>query len=111
MSVADLEPGQVTCYPDSVPDLAPMNPNGLAGSASASAGRTLPPNASVVLAGTRALYGMSGTLGAEEQSSRWGQLLCADVVGADDELLIGDTRLDRRISSGPCLARTCRKMS
>lgn len=69
MSVADLEPGQVTCCPDIVPDLAPMNPNGLARPASASAGRTYPPNASVVLAGTRALHGMGGALGAEEQSS------------------------------------------
>jgi hypothetical protein len=41
MSVADLELGQVTRCPDIGPDLAPVNPNGLSGPASA--GRALPP--------------------------------------------------------------------
>jgi hypothetical protein len=67
MSVADLEPGQVTCCPDIVPDLAPMNPNGLA--RSASAGRAYPPNASVRLASMRALHGMGGALGAHRRIS------------------------------------------
>ena len=58
MSVADLEPGQVTCRPDIVPVLAPMNPNGLA--RPASAGRAYPSNASIVLASMRALHGMGG---------------------------------------------------
>jgi hypothetical protein len=38
-------------------------------------------------------------------------LLWADVVGSDDELILDDTRLRRRISSGPCLARTRRMIS
>jgi hypothetical protein len=90
-----------------------MNPNGLARSASVSAeaGRAYPPNASVVLASMRALRGMGGALGAEKQPSPWEQLLWADVIGSDAELIIDDTRLHRRISSGPCLARTCRTIS
>jgi hypothetical protein len=108
MSDTYLEPGQVTCCPDIVPDLAPVDPDGLAGPASA--GRAYPPNASVVLAGTRALHGMGGASGAEEQPSPWEQLLGADVVASDGKPIIGGTRLDRRISDGPCLARTRRTM-
>ena len=109
MSVIDLEPGQVTCRPDIAPDLAPMNPNGLAGPVSAR--RAYPPNVPAVLPGPRALHGVGCALRAEEQPNSWEQLLCAAVVGSDDELIVGVTRLDKRTSNGPCLARTRRTMS
>ena len=53
---------------------------------------------------------MGCALRAEEQPGLWEQLLCADVVGSDDKLIVGDTRLDQRTSNGPCLARTRRTM-
>ena len=56
------------------------------------------PNASVMLAGTRAIHGTAGTPGAGDQPSACEQSLCAEVAGSGDKLIIGDTRLDRRIS-------------
>jgi GAF domain-containing protein len=55
------------------------------------------PNASVMLGGTRACHGTAP--GPEDQPSACEQLLCADVVGSGDRLIIGDTRLDRRLSN------------
>jgi len=43
---------------------------------------------------------MSGALGIDDQESLFAQLLCADVIGSDDKLIIGDIRLDRRMSNG-----------
>lgn len=57
------------------------------------------PNASVMFAGAHALPGMSGALGIDDQESLFAQLLCADVIGSDDKLIIGDIRLDRRMSN------------
>ena len=57
------------------------------------------PDASVMFAGSRAFPGLRGTLGLDGQPSPLGQSLCADVVGSDDKLIIGDIRLDRRISN------------
>jgi phosphoserine phosphatase RsbU/P len=119
MSVTDRESGQVTCCSDIMPDPARMHPNGLARPASAgppngltaglkeSLGRVAAlaaaalstPNAAAMLAGTRALYGLAGAPGTGDRQSPCEQLLCADVVGSGDKLIIGDTRLDRRISN------------
>ena len=63
MSLTDLEQGQVTCCPDIVPDLAPMNPNGLARSVLGLGWTGLSAERPVVLAGTRALRGMGGAWG------------------------------------------------
>ena len=52
MSLTDLEQGQVTCCPDIVPDLAPMNPNGLARSVLGLGWTGLSAERPVVLAGT-----------------------------------------------------------
>jgi phosphoserine phosphatase RsbU/P len=57
------------------------------------------PNASVMFAGARALAGMSDAPGIDDQESLFEQLLCADVVGSEDKLIIGDIRLDRRMSN------------
>ena len=57
------------------------------------------PNASVMFAGAHVLPGMSGALGIDDQESLFAQLLCADVIGSDDKLIIGDIRLDRRMSN------------
>jgi phosphoserine phosphatase RsbU/P len=53
------------------------------------------PRASIMLAGTRALSGMIGAPGTGGQQSRFEQLLCADVLGSEDNLIIGDTRTRR----------------
>jgi phosphoserine phosphatase RsbU/P len=118
MSITDRESGSVTCCADIAPDPVPANLNGPAGLASAgradlltaglkeSLGRVATlaatalsaPNASVMFAGTRALPGMSATPGIAGQQSPSEQLLCADVIASDDKLIIGDTRLDRRMS-------------
>jgi len=55
MSIADLEPGQVTCRPGTMPDLAPMKPSGLARSAHGLGWTGLSAERPVALAGTRAL--------------------------------------------------------
>jgi GAF domain-containing protein len=119
MSVTDRESGQVTCCSDIVPDPALIHPDGPARPASAgpphgltagleeSLGRVAAlaaaalstPNAAVILAGTRALHGLAGAPGTGDRPSPCEQLLCADVVGSGDRLIIGDTRLDRRLSN------------
>jgi len=58
------------------------------------------PTASVVSADLRALPGMSGAPGIDDQRSPFEQWLCAEVVGSEDKVVIGDTRLGRRLSSG-----------
>ena len=55
------------------------------------------PNASIMLAGMRALHPVADVPGAEDPPSACEQLLCAGVAGSGDKLIIGDTRLDRRI--------------
>ena len=57
------------------------------------------PNASVMFAGAHAFPGMDGALGADDQEGLFAQLLCADVIGSEDKLIIGDIRLDRRMSN------------
>jgi sigma-B regulation protein RsbU (phosphoserine phosphatase) len=119
MSGADRESGQVTCCSDILPDAALRHPDGLAGPASAgrsnepaaglkesldrvavlAAAALSTPNAGVMLAGTRAFHGLAGAPGTEDRQSPCEQLLCADVVASGDKLIIGDTRLDRRIST------------
>jgi phosphoserine phosphatase RsbU/P len=125
MSVTDPESGQVACCSDFDPDPAPMYANGRAGPPSAgrlyaptaglkpaaglkeslarvatlAAVALRAPNASVMLGSARALHGIAGIPGPEDQPSACEQLLCADVVGSGDRLIIGDTRLDRRISN------------
>jgi serine phosphatase RsbU (regulator of sigma subunit) len=58
------------------------------------------PSASMVFAGTRSLPGMSGAPGTNGQQSRFERLLCANVVGGGNNLIIGDTRLDRAVRNG-----------
>jgi serine phosphatase RsbU (regulator of sigma subunit) len=119
MSVTDRESGQVTYCSDIVPDPALIHQAGPARPASAgplhgltagleeSLGRVAAlaaaalsaPNAAVMLAGTRALHGLAGAPGTGDRPSPCEQLLCADVVGSGDRLIIGDTRLDRRLSN------------
>lgn len=90
MSVTDLGPGQVTCCPDTMPDLAPMNPSGLARSARGVGWTGLSAERPVVLAGTQALRGMGGAWEGEGRPSLSGQLLYADVIGSGDKLSIDD---------------------
>jgi serine phosphatase RsbU (regulator of sigma subunit) len=119
MSVADRESGHVICCSDVLPDPALIHPDGPARPASArrlngltaglkeslvrvaalAAAALSTPNAAVIIAGTRAFHGTAGTQGAEDQPSACEQLLCADVADSGDLLVIGDTRLDRRISN------------
>jgi hypothetical protein len=119
MSGADRESGQVTCCSDILPVPALRHPDGLAGPASAgrpgelaaglkesldrvaalAAAALSTPNAGVMLAGTRAFHGLAGAPGTEDQPSPCEQLLWADGVGSGDKLIIGDTRLDRRLST------------
>jgi len=119
MSVADRESGQVTCCSDILLDPALVHPAGRVRSASAgppngltvglkeSLGRVAAlaaaalstPNAAVMLAGTRALHGLAGAPGTGDRQSPCEQVLCADVAGSGDRLIIGDTRLDRRIGN------------
>ena len=50
------------------------------------------PRASVMFAGTRSLSGMISAPGTGGQQSPFEQLLCADVLGSEENLIIGDTR-------------------
>lgn len=54
------------------------------------------PSASVMCA----LPGISGAPGTDDQRSPFEQLLCAEVVGSQDKVIIGDTRLGRRRGNG-----------
>jgi serine phosphatase RsbU (regulator of sigma subunit) len=120
MSVTDPESGPIVGCADILSDLTPMDLNGPAGLASSgqalllavgleeSLGRVATlaatalstPTASVMFAGTRSLTRISGAPGIDGQHSPFEQLLCADVVGSEDKLIIGDTRVDRRMSNG-----------
>lgn len=53
------------------------------------------PRASVTFAGTRSSSGLIGAIGAGSQQSPYEQLLCADVLCSEDNLIIGDTRARR----------------
>lgn len=92
---------------------APLNVNGLAANGRAelrtvglgeSLGRVAmlaaaalsAPSASIMSADARALPGISGAPGIDDQRSPFEQLLCAEVVGSQDKVIIGDTRLGRR---------------
>ena len=55
------------------------------------------PRASVSFAGTRSFSGMIGVPGAGGQQSPYEQLLCADVLCSEDNLIIGDTRARRQV--------------
>lgn len=55
------------------------------------------PRASVTFAGTRSFSGMIGAIGAGSQQSPYEQLLCADVLCSEDNLIIGDTRARRPV--------------
>lgn len=44
---------------------------------------------------------MNGAPATGGQLSRYEQWLCADIVGSEDKVIIADTRVDRRMSSGP----------
>jgi phosphoserine phosphatase RsbU/P len=117
MSVQDRESGPVVGYADIVVDPTPVDRYGpatngqahlLAAGLKESLGRlaTLAatalstPSASVVFTGTRSLPMMTGAPGTDGQQSRFERLMCADVVGRGNKLIIGDTRLDRPVSNG-----------
>src|SRR5260370_11080389 len=46
------------------------------------------------------LPGISGVLGIDDQRRPFEQLLCAEVVGSEDKVIIGDARLGRRRGNG-----------
>jgi sigma-B regulation protein RsbU (phosphoserine phosphatase) len=118
MSGTDSESGLVSGRADALSDLAPTASSGAAGRASGgqadlaaagmeeSLGRmaTLAatalsaPSASVMFAGTRSLPGMRAALGIGGQQTLFERSLCAVVVGSEDKLIIGDTRVDTRMS-------------
>ncbi len=58
------------------------------------------PSASVMSADARVLPRISGAPGIGDSPSPFEQLLCAEVVGSEDKVIIGDTRLGRRRSNG-----------
>ena len=119
MSAINPKSGLVISRADFSPEPAPRDPDGPAGVASdgrpdllmaglqESLGRVATlaatalraPDASVMFAGSRTLPGLRGTFSLDGQPSLLGQSLCADVVSSDDTLVIGDTRLDRRVSN------------
>jgi phosphoserine phosphatase RsbU/P len=57
------------------------------------------PSAAVMCANAHALPGISGPAGIGDQRSPYAQLLCAEVVGSEDKMIIGDTRLGWHPSS------------
>src|SRR3984885_7166951 len=57
------------------------------------------PSASVMFANAHAPPGISGPAGIGDQRSPYAQLLCAEVVGSEDKMIIGDTRLGRHLSN------------
>ena len=58
------------------------------------------PSASVMSADARALPEISGVPGIGDRRSPFEQLLYAEVVGSQDKVIIGDTRLGRRRGNG-----------
>jgi sigma-B regulation protein RsbU (phosphoserine phosphatase) len=113
MSVTDRESGPVSGWADVLPDPALLDqhgsgsaPNGQVNLLAAGLTESLDrvamvaaaaldvPRASVTFAGL--VLNGSGNGG---QLSPYEQWLCADVVGSEDKLIIGDTRADRRLSS------------
>ena len=112
MPVTDRESGSVVGCADILLDPAPADRYGPAnllavglkeslGRVAALAATALStPSASVVFAGTRSFPMMSGAPGSDGQPSPFEQLLCADVVGGGNKLIIGDTRGDGRIGNG-----------
>ena len=111
MPVTDRESGSVVGCADILLDPAPADRYGpanlLAAGLKESLGRVAAlaatalstPSASLVFAGTRSLPMMSGAPGIDGQPSPFEQLLCADVVGGGNKLIIGDTRGDGRIGN------------
>ncbi len=118
MSVTDRESGPVSGWADVRPDPTPLDqdgsgpaPNGqaelLAAGLQESLGRVAmvaaaalsTPEASVTFAGPRSPLGLNGAWCTGGELSRYEQWLCADVVDSEDKLIIGDTRVDRRMSS------------
>jgi sigma-B regulation protein RsbU (phosphoserine phosphatase) len=107
-------------YADVLPDSMPMDltgPGGLAWNGQAdlltaslreSLGRLATvaatalstPSASVMFAGTRSLPGLNAATGIDGQQSPLERWLCADVVASEDRLIIGDSRVDTRLSDG-----------
>ena len=63
------------------------------------------PSASVMSADARALPEISGVPGVDDQRSPFEQLLYAEVVGSQDKVIIGDTRLGRRRGNGDLSGR------
>jgi len=57
------------------------------------------PSASVIFANARELPRISGPARIGDQRSPYAQLLCAQVVGSADKVIIGDTRLGRCLSN------------
>src|SRR5580692_3036925 len=116
------EPGNVShrflsplvfCRAGIVASRAPLDVNGLAANgradlravglgeslsrvATLAAAALSAPSASIMSADARALPGISGAPGIGDQRSPFEQLLCAEVVGSQDKVIIGDTRLGRR---------------
>ncbi len=100
--------GPATPAPDGPATPAPDGPpSGLTAGLKESLGRVAAlaavalstPSAAVMLAGTRARHGPAGAPGTGDRPSPCEQVLCADVAGSGDRLIIGDTRLDRRIGN------------
>ena len=58
------------------------------------------PSASVMSADGRELPRLNGASGIGDSPSPFEQMLCAEVVGSEDKVIIGDTRLGRRRSNG-----------
>jgi phosphoserine phosphatase RsbU/P len=60
------------------------------------------PSASVMSADARALPGMSGGPGIDDRRSPFERLLCAEVVGSQHKVIIGDIRLGRPGNGARC---------
>jgi phosphoserine phosphatase RsbU/P len=120
MSFTDPGSGLDTDYADVLPDSMPMDLTGSGGLASngpadlltaglresldrlatVAATALSTPSASVVFAGTRSPPGLSAAAGIDGQQSPLERWLCADVVASEDRLIIGDSRVDSRLSDG-----------
>ena len=117
MSAPERESGSIVGQADIVSDPTPMDPEGSTGLASAGsadllaagpteslgwlatlAGTALSaPRASVMFAGTY-LRPQNGAARVDGQLSSFEQGLCTDVVRSQDKLIIGDARVDSRVS-------------
>jgi sigma-B regulation protein RsbU (phosphoserine phosphatase) len=118
MSVPERESGPATGRADIVSDPTPVDPDGSTGLASTApadllaaglteslgrlamlAGTALSaPRASVMFAGTYLLPGKNDAGRIDGRLSSFEQGLCTDVVRSQDKLIIGDVRVDRRVS-------------